>query len=557
MTRFQKALPWWIGTALATLTMAALAVFSGLQYTGNDDTVILRATMGYMGGEPATFIPYMHAAFTWLLYGLAKFAPGVAWFSILQLFLLWISQAVIVKSLCQLARRKGLPLWVGAAAGAVFLAAFALYPADRITYTVTAALCGAAAVAQLASVDFAAGRKPVLLGVLGGAVLLLGCYFLRLPAVLPAACFFLLVFGYKLLAAHGKPALLALGLTAALFAVAVGAQWIDTLAQYAPEDAAWSDARTELFDYTGFSQEVSDETLSQIGWSRDELTLVESWFFLNDNITAEALQTLAAQQAAASGASGGLPEAWATVTGALSAAKFQGALGCLLLAALAAVLLGGKRTWIPVLLVLVGGLALLLALGFLGRLNARAVYTVLLPAGATVFVLLFNGSPPHRAWPAYAALAACAVLAVFAAAAQLNAAYIDPDTAFTDTTSNVYADLDEIALMNDDMLILCDLSLSLDQRLFPDTREGVPENLLLWGGWMAHSESWRAALAKFGITTLDPSLFLRDNVLYASTYAEPATELMNYVSEGADGAAVDWFYYDQWGYVNLFEFDAY
>ncbi|MFH1513813.1 MAG: hypothetical protein ABIG45_10720, partial [Bacillota bacterium] len=120
---------------------------------------------------------------------------------------------------------------------------------------------------------------------------------------------------------------------------------------------------------------------------------------------------------------------------------------------------------------------------------------------------------------------------------------------------DLHADLDEIALMNGDMLILCDLSLSHDHRLFPDTSEGIPHNVMLWGGWQAHTPGWRRMLKNFGVTALNASLFLEDNVLYASTYDQPPQELMNYVGSASD-EAVDWTYYDQWGYVNLFDFDT-
>jgi len=558
MTRLQKATPWLIGLLIASLLMGALLLFADVQYTGNDDTPLLRATMGYWG-EPSTFNLRMHAAFSWLLYGLATLWPGVAWYSILQLFLLWISQAVIVKSLMQSARQKGLSVWWGAVAGALFLAAFTVYISCRITFTVTAALCGAAAVFQLASADFSRKRGPVLLGIAGSAALLLSCYFLRMTAVLPAACFYVLLFVFKLVASHSRRALTALFVLAALFAAAVGWQALDIRMQGLADDIAWQQARTELYDYTGFPQTVSDDTLAELGWSSDEFTLAGNWFFLNDNITAEAFETLTAQQAEPDTAmSDRLAAAWDTLFAVVSEGKLRLALLCLLAVALAAALRGGRRTALYLLLALLGGAALLFALAYINRLPSRAVYSVLLPMGAAVYAALFNRKARHRALAiaSLAPLAACVMLTVFAVAAQASAAYIAPSAYFTDTTSDLHADLDEIALMNDDMLIIYDLSLSFDHRLFPDTSEGIPQNLMLWGGWTAHTRGWRLILSSFGIHQLDPSLFLRDNVLYASTYDQPTTELMNYIAQGADGT-VDWMYYDQWGYVNLFEFDVY
>jgi hypothetical protein len=561
MNRWKKAIPWLIGILLASLLMGALWLFADPQYTGNDDTPILRSSMGFEGGEPATYHLHTHAAFTWMLYGLAKITPGVAWFSILQLFMLWFSQVVIVKSLCRMAQQKGYPLWAGAALGALFLGAFTLYVSCRITYTVTASLCGAAAVAWLAEADFSAGRRQIFTGVLGGGAMLLCCFFLRMSAALPAACFFVLIFALKFLSARAKPALIALCAVAALFAASAGAQVLDIALQDEREDLQWHDRRIALFDYTGFAQEVPDETLAQIGWSRDELTLVENWFFLNDNITADAFQTLIDQQNAVKAAptlASRLETGWQDAAVAYSDAKLAFALWCTLCLALAAALRGTKRTLWTLALSLLGGFALTLALGAMGRLNARAAYSVLLPAGAAVYTAFFDAErtkqKPLRFAAACTALAACLALTAFAGVAQVQSSYIPPSPYFTDTTTDLHADLDEIALINEDKLIVCDLSLSHDHRLFPDTSEGIPHNVMLWGGWQAHSPSWRRMLLNFGISSLDSSLFLRGDVLYASTYDQPPQELMNYIGEAADGA-VDWTYYDQWGYVNLFAFE--
>ena len=561
MNRWKKAAPWLLGILLASLLTGALWLFAEPQYTGNDDTPILRSSMGFEGGEPAVYHLHTHAAFTWMLYGLAKLAPGVAWFSILQLFLLWFSQVVIVKSLCRVARRKGFPLWAGAAVGALFLGAFALYVSCRITYTVTASLCGAAAVAWLAEADFSAGRRQIFPSVLGGGAMLLCCYFLRMSAALPAACFFLLVFALKFLAARKKPALVSLCIVAALFAAAEGAQVLDIALQGVQDDLAWHDRRTALFDYTGFAEDVPDETLAQIGWSRDELALVENWFFLNDNITADAFQALIDQQNAAKAAptfASRLESGWKAAVAVYSDAKLAFALWCALSMALAATLRGTKRTILALTLTVLGGFALTLLLGAMGRLNARAAYSVLLPAGATVYAAFFDAERTKRKPLRFAAvctvLAACLALTAFAGIAQMRSSIIEPNPYFTDTTTDLHADLDEIARMNEDKLILCDLSLSHDHRLFPDTAEGIPANVMLWGGWQAHTPSWRRMLLNFGISSLDPSLFLRDDVLFASTYDQPPQELLNYIGEAADGA-VDWIYYDQWGYVNLFAFE--
>ncbi|MCE5343030.1 MAG: hypothetical protein LLF96_05485, partial [Eubacteriales bacterium] len=306
MRRTRNIVPWLWGVATASLLFAVLLSFASYQYIGSDDAPILRSFMGYEGGDPATFHLYVHTAFAWLLWGLTKLFPGVAWFSILQLFLLWLAQVVIVKSLSQLAARRGRPVWTGAVAGAAFLAAFTVYVSCRITYTTTSALCGAAAVAQLASVDFTAEKRRAVTGPMVGSALMLLCsYCLRQISVLPPLCFWLLLLTVKLFTAFGKgrrpwslarPVLAGAMITAGLFALFAGVRAVDIRLNHAEDFLDWQSARISVFDYTDFDTTTTDETLAKIGWSRNEFTLVSYWYFMDDNITANAFRTLKAQQ---------------------------------------------------------------------------------------------------------------------------------------------------------------------------------------------------------------------------------------------------------------------
>jgi hypothetical protein len=194
----------------------------------------------------------------------------------------------------------------GRAARQGFLAAYTLYVSCRITYTTTSALCGAAAVAQLASVDFAAGRRRAVAGpVVGSALLLLCAYCLRQISVLPPLCFWLLAFAVKLWAAFGKgkrpwrlakPAATGALVTALLFSLFAGVRAVDIRLNNAQDFLTWQDARIRLMDYTDFDTTTTDETLAKVGWSRNEFALVTYWYFMDDNITADAFDTLKAQQ---------------------------------------------------------------------------------------------------------------------------------------------------------------------------------------------------------------------------------------------------------------------
>ncbi len=98
--------PWALGVVFAALLFSLLFILYGPRYLNGGDAVILRAFMGYGGGEPATFHLYTHTALAWLLYALAGLLPDIAWFSVVQLVLLYLACAVLIKSFAQIARHS-------------------------------------------------------------------------------------------------------------------------------------------------------------------------------------------------------------------------------------------------------------------------------------------------------------------------------------------------------------------------------------------------------------------------------------------------------------------
>lgn len=648
MRHLRKAMPWLLGILAATLLFSALLAFANLQYIGSDDTPILRSFMGYEGGEPATFHLYLHTALAWLLWGSAKLFPGVAWFSILQLTFLWFSQAVVVKSLAQLSRRRGIGVWPGALAGVLFLVGFTVYVTARVSYTTTSALLGAAAVAQLASVDFTAARGRAVTGpVIGSALLLLAAYSLRQISVLPPLCFWLLLFAGKLLTAHGpgkrpwrlaRPAMLGALAAALLFGLFAGVRALDIRLNRAEEFLRWQNERIKLLDYTDYDSTTTPETLAALGWSENEFTLFTYWYFMDDNISTAALETLNTQQTADDAGLTTGDRLRATGDTVLASLRDNPALRQALWAALAmaaaalcaAAYRRERDPWGPLCIVcaILGSALLTAYLGYTGRLPMRALASVLFPMAAYLFAAVFapglpprqneapaaqtvhpavapavkpltetSGDPPAapagnpsaaasddppatragdppaapanaplptppaapqaaRVWLIPLALGVAVALWMTVAAVTTTAVALRPtlnvmgEDALT-SADETLTDLDAYAAQHPETLFITDLSLVSDHRLFPDTSQGVPGNVMFWGGYPARSPSWYRMLAQYGITELNAGIFLRDNVRVASTDPEPWPSLMAYVAEYG-GDTVDWEYDDSVGYVNFF-----
>ncbi len=627
--------PWLVGMLTASLFFALLYAYSSFQYIGSDDAPILRSFMGYEGGEPANFHLYIHTALAWTLYALARLMPGVAWFSIVQLFLLWFAQVVMIKSLAQLTSRRGLSLWAGALLGILFLAGYAVYITCRISYTTTSALLGAAAVAQLASVDMTQTRRgKILRPLLGSAVLLLQCYFLRQVSVLPPLCFWVLMLLTKVFIAFGKgklplrqakPVLIGVLVTALAFGGLAALREADIALTGTRPLLAWQQERIQLLDYSDFDHTTTPETLQAIGWSDNEFTLFTYWYFMDDNMSLEALQTLNAQQAADDAhltIGDKLLAMLTTVRNSLRAnpAITQGIYAALALALAALFAAACRRessrwAYLGTVLAALGGALLLGYLGYSGRLPMRAAASVLFPFAAFAASALagaLSGTPPIRIaragahipaaapeptaqtatiaaplpcdapaqvassapeppvkptpqprilrplWAIPLILALCASLWFAMQAAQIMAAAITPpaDEEEMDYSSVNMADLDAYALENPDILFIHDLSQLGDTRLFPHTPADLAGNVLFWGGYTVRTPSWYRTLEKYGLSELNGSIFLRENVLLASTDPEPWPSLMAYIAESTD-QPLEWAYETSIGYVNIFRIYTY
>lgn len=573
--RRANLLYWLIAMGLCTLCWGAIALWGDLRYFTNDDVAILRAFMGYPTGTPPTFHLYIHALLAYPLYWLGTAFPGVAWFSFLQIALLWLAGVVTVKSLMQAAANRGLPLWTGAAAGALYLAVYSAAYWTRVTFTVTAALLGAAAVAQILSVNYqTASNGKIIASLLLSLLLTALAYALRQVSVLPilAFCALALAGVYALYFAKGRRSPKPLLISVLIMAVVMGglcAQRTWDIREHNSEDfLAWQDATARVMDYTGMDH-VTDETLARIGWTREEYKLVTGWYFLDENITTDAFDAIYAEELPYLDQSVAAKTAKAFQTlgmlGTLDglAARSFGLSALIFLSGFILLLLKPKGRGRLALWLLAGlllCLAMLFYLAYQGRLPIRAALTPILPATVFALMLVPQCLPHAPSFPARTALAVCCLgwlalglwYAIPAAADCARPAY-DPER---EAERSLSADLDEYALDNPDYLIIHDFSLVMDSRMFPDTSNGIPHNVMFWGGWVLRSPESLQQMAAFGIdgTRFTPEDFLREDVCLASGVLDPpAKDVLAYLN-AALGDVVDVNYEGNNGNVHIFQF---
>lgn len=285
----------WLPPLLATLFFLTLSRITYFRYENSDDFLIARAFLGFEGVRPVSPHLYLHPVLVWALTGISDAVPGVAWFSVVQMGALWLSAAALCVCLLRCGRAARLHPAVCSVAALLFLGLFASFLCARLTYTTTAALLGAAACALLVCAGVT--RRRVGPCVLLSAVLLMLGGMLRDSSLPASLCFWLLGLAFLLARLSGGEMHERRALVCVLVPVMiVGAALVGTRLWEKREYQTFfdfHDARTELMDYHSEALDsVSQETLDALGWDASEVELVRQWYFMDENITAEALRLI-------------------------------------------------------------------------------------------------------------------------------------------------------------------------------------------------------------------------------------------------------------------------
>ena len=541
---------WLIGAALTTLLMLALHRLGALRYENSDEMLMVKAFMGFEGGVPADYTLYTHTLAAYALRLLASLRADVPWFSVCQLALLWLSGVVIGKSLLQLSWRSGRGALPGLAAAALCAIVFEAFAMCRITYTTTAALAGAASVAQWMSLNF--DRRGARIGGMLLCLLLLVCgYCLRVTAVLPSAAFLGLAAALRFVENKRQriPVLVFALAALCLFGALTGIRSAEIQRRGLADEVAWQEARINLMDYTDFQTNLQPALDADTGLSEEEIALVQQWYFMDGNITTEALQAMA-------NAYTPTESPWTQLLSFLHTYSRQ-ALALLLVLALGLLDVCSQPRWgaWAAALALLGTAAQMILLSLQGRVIPRAVDSVLMPCGALLCALFVRrgkmGVFPARQLIAGALASICIVLAGVHGWQTFSQLRKTPDS----VSQQREDELEAYALAHPEQLIVRSCDLLRDTRLWPDVSAGIPGNLMIWGDWICHTPSWDAQLSRFGFDaqTFSAEDWLSDSILFAAMEEADAQPLLRHL-ENALACRISLSEAAQSGTVRLYRF---
>ena len=541
MTHRNSARSCWLwGAGITALLWGFLLCFSDIYFAANDDQFILRAMTGFQPGGTPDFHPFLLGFYVYPLRWLQRFFPGVAWYSLLELLLLALALTVILKSLLQCWLRAGRRLRTGLLLCAGYAALYGSNYLARVTFTVTGAMLGAAAVAQILSIDCQSASDRSLLRAMTLAILLLIlCYGLRQLSLVPVLGYcgiaFLLrfcsFFGFgKQTKRSARPMLVAAGLALLILGGLFAGRALEIRLKQKQDALQWQQARSQVLDYINLKS-LPSEALESVGWTDEQRILLDKWNTMDEAISTEALRSVRKNWYNS--------ETTTTAGAAIEDLRWRSPwfvqtmvvlFGLGLFALFCAFRNRRENPWLPLALLMTGLLCFLFFcyLALKGRLPYRAVTVALLPAAAMVFCLLGECPLPtaRKGWRA-----ALGILLAVSMAAPLPALLGAVRRRRSPWAYNAHADMDAQALAHPDLLLIYSTELVNDMRMFPDTSQGVPQNLTFWGGWSRGSEEYTAKLAAFGLdgehfTAAD---WLRPALRFISLKEAPDEALLAYL----------------------------
>ena len=541
MTHRNSARSCWLwGAGITALLWGFLLCVSDIYFAANDDQFILRAMTGFQPGGVPDFHLYLHGMYVYPLRWLQRLFPGVAWFSLLEIVLLSLAMTVILKSHLQCWLRSGHSMWTGLALCAGFAVLYGLYYFARITYTVVGAMLGAAAAAQILSIDCQnISARSIIRSMLLAVLLAALCYGLRQLSILPVLGYCGIAFLLRFFQCFGwgkqrkrspRPMLAAAGLVVLVLGGLAAAREAEIQLKEKRTYLDWQQARISVIDYINL-ETLPKEALDTVGWTDEQRILLDKWNTMDEAISTEALRSVRKNWYNS--------ETTTTAGAAIEDLRWRSPwfvqtmvvlFGLGLFALFCAFRNRRENPWLPLALLMTGLLCFLFFcyLALKGRLPYRAVTVALLPAAAMVFCLLGECPLPtaRKGWRA-----ALGILLAVSMAAPLPALLGAVRRRRSPWDYNAHADMDAQALTHPDLLLIYSTELVNDMRMFPDMSQGVPQNLTFWGGWSRGSDEYNAKLAAFGLdgehfTAAD---WLRPELRFISLKEEPDETLLAYL----------------------------
>ena len=288
-----------VSLILTVLTGLAL----GIVFETVDDYNIMMSLSGEKTGSPYWQLTFYNSLFALMQAQLYALVPGVQWYSLIELGLIYVGNFVFLGLVLERCDRNGISWALALLAYPLIFCAALLYPVQRMQFTTTSALLGMASCAAIYSIDASTLDKRSLRRrlILSGILLLL-CLLERQSAGFCAAVFWISgLVRIGILAGAGIfsnvkanvrtvaiVSIAAVGLCALFTA---GHELVNRLGDNA-DYASYDEWRVQYQDYPRPTYDEAVGVYSAAGWSREVYSIAASLTYISPKINEQAFKEI-------------------------------------------------------------------------------------------------------------------------------------------------------------------------------------------------------------------------------------------------------------------------
>ena len=527
---------WLISLIVVALSLALLWMLCPICFQNNDDKVLMYLTAGYTTGTPeagTVFGSFYYYGIIALFYRLYS---GIAWYTVFELAMVAASLWVIANSLMGNSNTTNKTKLLGVFTFIIMFLFCFMHFSTALQYTATAGLvAGAAACSLISSME---SEKLIITQFVIAIIMLVMAYGIRKQFGLVGLAAVLIVlffefFGESKKQVIKKAAIIIVAMAVAFTSNAIyeKATGIADFNEYYAQAGTWID-----YPHLPYEEDVNG-VYESVGWDETLYNAASNWFFMDENLTTENFETIINAYEGTS----------------LSAKDYIKRAYNLILPSMVVNL--QVVIWIALLI-----LTNILAIKKL--INKKTIFTIDALFGMFALVsiyFLIQARFPMRAYQALVFIffipsvvkminelgkvdnkKPLITITCLMALIMVSGFILKPETNMVKYTYTVAHDvyreadiaqsnsLESYVIAHPDNMYIYDLSLALPADPFTVYKNGVPKNLVFWGGWVYNTPMYWKQIHANGFDTLFIDQFVGGNVYFCGT--EVSHTLIDYVT---------------------------
>ena len=527
---------WLISLIVVALSLALLWMLCPICFQNNDDKVLMYLTAGYTTGTPeagTVFGSFYYYGIIALFYRLYS---GIAWYTVFELAMVATSLWIIANSLMGNSNTTNKAKLLGVITFIIMFLFCFMHFSTALQYTATAGLvAGAAACSLISSME---SEKLINTQFVIAIIMLVMAYGIRKQFGLVGLAAVLIILFFEFFGESKKQVVKKTAIIIVTMAVAYTSNAIYEKAtgiadfnEYYAQAGTWID-----YPHLPYEEDVNG-VYESVGWDETLYNAASNWFFMDENLTTENFETIINAYEGTS----------------LSAKDYIKRAYNLILPSMVVNL--QVVIWIALLI-----LTNILAIKKL--INKKAIFTIDALFGMFALVsiyFLIQARFPMRAYQALVFIffipsvvkminelgkadnkKPLITTTCLMALIMISGFILKPETNMVKYTYTVAHDvyreadiaqsnsLESYVIAHPDNMYIYDLSLALPADPFTVYKNGVPKNLVFWGGWVYNTPMYWKQIHANGFDTLFIDQFVGGNVYFCGT--EVSHTLIDYVT---------------------------